>query len=224
MAKLAASSSRRTRLEARRSLQEDPGIPGAPDVEHDWDDWLRMWLEEVFVTDAPAIYPRKTKGGELYALEHIDGATIKRILNADGRTPLPPDPAYAQVIKGITAANYTTEELYYLPRNVRVSPDLRLLAGRADHHDGEHRASPPGASAELLHRGQHPADAGGVPATWNVEQIEKFQKVWDAMMSGDLAKLQKARFVPGELKTQSSRRRRSSTRPTNGSRASSATR
>jgi hypothetical protein len=75
--------------------------------EHDWDDWLRMWLEEVFVTDAPAIYPRKTKGGELYALEHIDGATIKRILNADGRTPLPPDPAYAQVIKGITAVNYT---------------------------------------------------------------------------------------------------------------------
>jgi hypothetical protein len=42
----------------------------------------------------------------------------------------------------------------------------------------------------------------GLPASWSVEQIEKFQKVWDSMMSGDLAKLQKLRFVPGELKTE----------------------
>jgi hypothetical protein len=172
-----------------------------PDVEHDWDDWLRMWLEEVFVTDAPAIYPRKTKGGELYGLELIDGATIKRILNADGRTPLPPDPAYAQVIKGITAANYTTEELYYLPRNVRVSriygysPVEQIImtvniALRRQVHQ-----------LNYYTEGNIPPMLIGVPATWSPEQIEKFQKVWDAMLVGDLAKKQQARFVPGGLTT-----------------------
>jgi hypothetical protein len=172
-----------------------------PDVEHDWDDWLRMWLEEVFVTDAPAIYPRKTKGGELYGLELIDGSTIKRILNADGRTPLPPDPAYAQVLKGITAANYTVEELYYLPRNVRVSriygysPVEQIImtvniALRRQVHQ-----------LNYYTEGNIPPMLIGVPATWTPEQIALFQKVWDAMLVGDLAKKQQARFVPGGLTT-----------------------
>jgi hypothetical protein len=170
-----------------------------PDVEHDWDDWLRMWLEEVFVTDAPAIYPRKTKGGELYALEHIDGATIKRILNVDGRTPVPPDPAYAQVIKGITAANYTLDELFYLPRNGRVSriygysPVEQIImtvniALRRQAHQ-----------LNYYTEGNIPPMLVGVPATWTAPQIEQFQKVWDAMMSGDQAKLQKLKFVPGGM-------------------------
>jgi hypothetical protein len=173
-----------------------------PDVEHDWDDWLRMWLEEVFVTDAPAIYPRKTKGGQLYALEHIDGATIKRILSADGRTPLPPDPAYSQVIKGISAATYTREELFYVPRNVRVSriygfaPVEQIImtvniALRRQVHQ-----------LNYYTEGNIPAMLVNVPQTWNTDQIEKFQKYWDLIMSGDLAKLQKVKFVPGDMKSQ----------------------
>lgn len=173
-----------------------------PDQEHDWDDWLRMWLEEVFVIDAPAIYPRKTKGGELYGLELIDGATIKRVLSPDGRTPIPPDPAYQQVIKGIPAVNYTSDELLYLPRNVRTSrvygysPVEQIImtvniALRRQVHQ-----------LNYYTEGNIPAMLVGVPATWSTEQVEKFQKVWDLLMGGDLAKKQQARFVPGDLKTQ----------------------
>jgi hypothetical protein len=174
----------------------------SPDQEHDWDDWLRMWLEELFVTDAATIYPRRTKGSQLYALEHIDGATIKRVLSPDGRTPIPPDPAYQQVIKGIPAVDYTREELYYFPRNVRTSriygysPVEQIImtvniALRRQVHQ-----------LNYYTEGNIPPMLAGVPATWNTDQIEKFQKMWDLMLTGDLAKRQKVRFVPGPVDTE----------------------
>jgi hypothetical protein len=58
-------------------------------------------------------------GGAPFAFEIIDGATIKRILNADGRTPLAPEPAYQQIIKGLPAVDYHRDELLYKPRNPR---------------------------------------------------------------------------------------------------------
>ena len=50
-----------------------------------------MVLEDLFVLDAPALYVRRTVGGTLYAIEPIDGATIKRVLDdhPGGRCRLP---------------------------------------------------------------------------------------------------------------------------------------
>ena len=39
----------------------------------------------------------------LDALEPLDGATVKRVIDGSGRTPLPPQVAYQQVIKGVPA-------------------------------------------------------------------------------------------------------------------------
>jgi hypothetical protein len=46
------------------------------------------------------------RGGSLYALDIIDGATIKPLIGEDGRAPEPPDPAYQQILKGIPAADF----------------------------------------------------------------------------------------------------------------------
>jgi hypothetical protein len=93
----------------------------SPDKQNTWDMWLRVLLEELFVTDAPALYPRPTKGGkEPWAFEALDGSTIKLLLDAKGRTPLPPGIAYQQILKGMPAVEYTQDELIYRPRNVRV--------------------------------------------------------------------------------------------------------
>ena len=175
---------------------------GRPDQEHDWDDWIRMWLEEVFVTDAPAIYRRKNLGGSIYALELIDGATIKRVLSADGRTPAPPDPAYQQVIKGLAAADYTRDELLYVPRNPRASriygyspvEQIIMTVNIALRRQVK--------QLSYYTEGNIPSMLAAVPTTWSTDQIEKFQKYWDLLMSGDLAKLQKVKFVPGDLKVQ----------------------
>jgi hypothetical protein len=81
-----------------------------PDKEHRWDEWLRMLIEDLLVIDAPTLYPRKTKDGALFALEAVDGATIKRVLDEKGRTPKAPDVAYQQILKGVAATNYTQDE------------------------------------------------------------------------------------------------------------------
>jgi hypothetical protein len=91
-----------------------------PDRRHSFADWLRMLLEDMLVIDAATLYPRYNRGGSLYALDVIDGATIKPLIGEDGRAPEPPDPAYQQILKGVPAADFSVEELLYLPRNVRA--------------------------------------------------------------------------------------------------------
>ena len=69
------------------------------------------------------------RGGSLYSLDIIDGATIKPLIGEDGRAPEAPDPAYQQILHGVPAADFSDEELLYLPRNLRahrlygLSPD-----------------------------------------------------------------------------------------------------
>ena len=91
-----------------------------PDRRRSFADWLRMLLEEMLVIDAATLYPRFNRGGSLYSLDIIDGATIKPLIGEDGRAPEAPDPAYQQILKGIPAADFSAEELLYLPRNVRA--------------------------------------------------------------------------------------------------------
>jgi hypothetical protein len=75
----------------------------------DFAGWINQLLEEHFVLDAVAIYPRKTRGGDLYALEVIDGTTIKPLLDERGNTPFPPSPAYQQVLVGFPRGEFTAD-------------------------------------------------------------------------------------------------------------------
>lgn len=176
-----------------------------PDREHDWDGWLRMLLEDLFVLDAPTIYPRKTRGGELWALELIDGATIRRLIDATGRTPLPPDAAYQQILKGVPASEYRADELFYMPRNPRthkvygyspveqviitVNIALRRQKGQLDYYT----------------EGNVPDALIGVPESWTPEQIKQFQGFWDTLIEGSQEHKRKAKFVPGQFKYQPTR-------------------
>jgi hypothetical protein len=44
-----------------------------------------MLVEDMLVIDAATIYPRYTRGGSLYSLDIVDGATIKPLIGEDGR-------------------------------------------------------------------------------------------------------------------------------------------
>lgn len=171
-----------------------------PDKEHDWDDWLRMLLEDLFVIDAPTLYVRRTNGGALYALEPVDGSTIKRVLDDSGRTPLPPNPAYQQVLKGVPAINYTTDELIYKPRNPRTSRiygygpveqivvTVNIALRRTAH------------LLEFYKSGSVPDALASVPKEWNPDQIAAFQRYWDLLLGDDLAERRKLRFIPDGVK------------------------
>jgi len=170
-----------------------------PDHEHDWDDWLRMLLEDLFVLDAPTLYVRRTLGGQIYGLEPVDGSTIKRVIDQAGRTPQD-GPAYQQVLKGVPAIDYTLDELIYKPRNVRThkiygySPVEQIvrtvnLALRRTLHVMEFYTS-----------GSVPDALASVPKEWNPDQIAAFQRYWDLMLNDDLAARRKLRFIPDGVK------------------------
>lgn len=106
----------KARVEALMEIFREP-YPGI-----EWADWIRMLLEDLFVIDAPTIYPRPNRGGGVYGFKPIDGATVKRIIDDWGDTPIEPgQPAYQQVLKGLPAVNYTADQLIYRPRNRRTS-------------------------------------------------------------------------------------------------------
>jgi len=172
----------------------------SPDKEHTWDAWLRMLLEDMLVIDAPVVYPRPTKGGGLYALELIDGATINRLIDETGRTPLPPDPAYQQVLKGLPAVDYTADELIYMPRNPRTnrvygfSPVEQVvmivnIALRRDVH-----------KLQYYTEGSLPDFVFGVPESWQPDHIKQFQEIWDSLMAGNTANRRKGMFIPFGVK------------------------
>jgi len=167
-----------------------------PDKENPWGTWLRMMVEDVLVIDTVCIYPRGTKGGNLYSLELMDGGTIKRVLDGSGRTPLPPDPAYQQVLKGLPAVDYTREDLIYRMRNPRsnriygYSPVEQVImtvqiAMRRQIHQ-----------LQYYTEGSVPEAIAGVPDTWNIDTLKQFQTYWDSVMEGNTAQRRHMKFVP----------------------------
>lgn len=108
------------------SLSDDPAIKeltaffAFPDKEHDWCQWIGAILDELMVTDAVTVYRAPTRAGGIYALQALDGSTIKPIISYGGRRPLAPAPAYQQVLKGLPAIDYTADELVYFPENYRT--------------------------------------------------------------------------------------------------------
>lgn len=93
-------------------------------------EWASMAVEEMLVVDALSIYPNKTLDEEnLHSLEILDGTTIKPLLDDRGARPVPPYPAYQQILWGFprgefTASadadgEFTADDLVYAPRTRR---------------------------------------------------------------------------------------------------------
>lgn len=87
-------------------------------------EWISKLLEEHLVLDAIAIYPRRTYGDDLYALEIIDGSTVKVLRDNTGGRPQPPQPAYQQILWGFPRGEFVAD----------VDPDGNVVNGyRSDH-------------------------------------------------------------------------------------------
>lgn len=96
-------------------------------------DWLWQGAEEQLVLDAVSISPRVTYGGDVYGFRLLDGSTIKPLLDPYGARPMPPAPAYQQILYGFPRGEWTADlnengevvgypadQLVYRRRNVRT--------------------------------------------------------------------------------------------------------
>ena len=122
-----------------------------PDRVHDWAQWLRLVLEDLFVIDAVSLYRRRTRGGGLYALEPLDGATIKVLLDGSGRPAQPAGPGLSAGAEGHSGGRLHVGRAALLPEEPTQQPRLWLLAGAADRgagRDGDRAAE---VAARLFH-------------------------------------------------------------------------
>lgn len=158
--------------------------------------WLRALVEESLVIDAPSIYMRRNLLGDIIAFELVDGATIKVNIDAEGRTPKPPEAAYQQIIEGMPAVDLTTDDILYCPRNVRtnklygyskveqiimtVNLAIRRQLYQLDYYT----------------EGNIPEAFIACPADWGLEQIVAFQEYWDDLFAKNRSLQRRARFVP----------------------------
>jgi len=171
-----------------------------PDRRRSFADWLRMLVEDMLVIDAATLNPRYTRGGSLYSLDIIDGATIKPLIGEDGRAPEAPDPAYQQILHGVPAADFSADELLYLPRNLRahklygLSPveQIALTVNIAIRRDI--------ATLDYYQMGSVPDAFATLPKDWTADQIRAFQDYFDALMSGNLARKRMTKFMPADFK------------------------
>lgn len=167
-----------------------------PDGEHAWDDWLSIFVEDLLVIDAVAVYPLLNRGGKVMALELLDAATITRKIDERGRTPRPPDPAYQQILHGIPANDLTSDQLVYLMRNPRsdrlygFSPVEQIIMTV---NIALRRQM---SQLEFYTTGNVPEAIAQVPDNWTPKQIADFQLMWDALNEGNTAQRRKMRFVP----------------------------
>jgi hypothetical protein len=170
-----------------------------PDGVHTWAQWLRMLVEDVLVIDAPTLY-LEPGGPNGWAVPQVmDGATLKRLIRPDGRTPLPPEPAFQQMLKGLPAVDYTLAELVHHPRNLRsdrlygMSPVEQVVSTV---NVALRRQM---SQLEYYTAGSIPDVMIGVPDGWTSDQIKSFQGWWDSVLSGNTEERRRARFVPGGM-------------------------
>lgn len=185
-----------------------------------FDRWVGQLLEEVFVLDALAIYPRYTAGGDLWSLEIVDGSTIKPLLDERGGRPLPPYPAYQQVVYGFPRGEfvasvsetdgpngpdvqydgtvYPSDQLIYTKRVDRVWSPYGLSAVEQALDDGSLYLK---RHLWMMSEYTEGTTVSGLFSTaeatnWSPEQLLEFEIAFNRMYQGQNAERHSARFLP----------------------------
>lgn len=176
-----------------------------PNGVHSFDLWIRMWLEQLIVFDAPCIYPVRSNGGDVLSLRLISGATITPLLDQFGFTPQPPSPAYQQIILGIPTGNvaasaeekkYSVDQLIYSPRNPRVDsrwgfPPVEQIITTLSIASNRQQFL-----REFYTSGNVPEGLLPMPESWTAQQIKDFQKWFDSMLAGNLKMKRRMIMIP----------------------------
>lgn len=190
--------------DAKTRTQSDPRVGKLitffekPDGDHNWDEWLRMWLEDVLVLDAGALYLERDLRGRIASLRPIDGATINRVITDQGFTPAGPgDVAYQQVLYGLPTKDLTVDDLIYIMRNPRTwkrygfGPVEQMLVTIAT---GLARQK---FTLNYYTEGNVPEGLVFLPSTVPVNQVLEVQQWFDSVLSGDLQRRRRINFLPG---------------------------
>ena len=177
-----------------------------PDKRRSLKVWMRMALKEKLEIDALSTFKHKDRSGGLYALEILDGSTIKPLLDERGMAPAPPYPAYQQFVYGVPGMLILDTDLIYRREVERTDSPYGLSrveriilrinqALRKQNKDLSYFTDgnvPVGFLA--------PPDDG--TTDWTPEQLLMYQTMWDGMLAGnDAIKARIKAIPPGSVYT-----------------------
>ena len=168
-----------------------------PDGQQPFASWLASWLYDVLAYDAGTLYRLRNRGGRCIGLRVVDGTTIAPLLDYWGNPPEAPAEAFVQYANGLPWNWLTRDDLIYEPFRKRPNSvygtaplESILLNANTDLR----------FQAYFLQRfteGNIPEAFASAPETWTPDQIEEFQKYWDALLLGDQAGKHQIRWMPG---------------------------
>lgn len=197
-AELLAADERPTSPQWREATRRIEAFLESPDQTQDLRAWLVAFVRDLLEIDAVAIYTRRTRGGDLFALELVDGATIKPLLDDAGRPPTPPAPAYQQFLYGAPAGWYARDELDYIRETARTDSPyglsrieriiLRINQALRKQSFDLARFTDGATPLGLI---QPPADLA-----WTPEQLESFERAFNGLLAGADRMRVRARALP----------------------------
>lgn len=168
-----------------------------PDRVNSYDSWISLLLEGALRYDATVLYRRRNRGGDVIALEVVDGTTVFPYIDEHGRRPQAPAPAYWQKIKGLSDVWFTTDDISYGRfRPQTDSPfglapiESILLTANTDLRFQWH-------FLQMFTDGTIPAGLMPLPEdVSSPDQVAEWQDYWDAFTTGDQSILHKLIAVP----------------------------
>ena len=188
-------------------------------------EWIFQALEEILSVDALAIYPRYTNGGDLFSLEVLDGTTIKPLLDERGGRPLPPFPAYQQILYGFPRGEFTadwqsdddapagitipngfpSDNLVYVRREVRTNSPygcspVEMCLVDIDLWMKRHAWLRAEYSDGVMPQGWLIND--GV-TSWTPEQLAEYERALNDLYAGQTEERQRYRMLPPGIKPDS---------------------
>lgn len=174
-----------------------------PDRRHDWAQWSGALLDQAFVLDALSIYRRRDLAGRPYSFEILDGATIRPLIDGSGRQPIAPDAAYQQILKGIPAIDYSTDQLLYYPKNIRVDNPYGYGPVEQIVDYVETAIERVKSQKAWFTEGNLVDGLFSGPVEWKTDQIRAWQGYWDSLFAGNVAMRRKGFWVPNGTTFQS---------------------
>lgn len=171
-----------------------------PDKQQLWGAWLTSLLYDLMTIDATSIYVRPARGGGVYGLELIDGATIKPLLTDNGKIG-----GYQQILYGLPWADFKTtniveldmRELIYAPRWTRTftaygHPPTEWIITRIETALRKQQQD-----LGRFTEGNIPAGILSPPdGMMSPEQIARFEEWWNAKLRGDDLARTRLTFLP----------------------------
>lgn len=172
-----------------------------PDGVNPWPVWLSRFLYNVLVYDAGCSYLVRNSRNKVVATRVVDGSSIFVLIDERGEQPLPPAPAFQQIIWGTPMTFLNTRQLWYKPRHLRADapygrspiedamPAVKLLSQLWDYEYQKYII------------GNIPEIVITVPENWNgnADQILEYEEAFNARMSGSNQERARARFLPAGM-------------------------